>query len=83
MHLNLSCPLSHVAVFPPHRSPQRQHLSNHPGAPRCSVLTPWVVPPSSTSKVSAREGGSMGQAFIAGGRRVGRRSSGCQFSSPF
>lgn len=83
MHLNLSCPPSHLAIFPPRRSPQRQHLSSHPRHPRCSVLTPWAVPPSSTSKVSSEGWWEQGQGSCRWGPEAGEEGVGCQFSGHF
>lgn len=81
-HLNLSCHLSGLAISPPCRSPQRQHLFSHLRPPHCCVLTPWVVPPSSTNKVSSEEGWEPGCWAGAGLVLEDGTGIGFQFSSP-
>lgn len=68
--LNLGHTLSGSVMSSPHRSPQRQHLSSHLRPPHCSVLTPWAVLPSSTSRVSSGSWelqGGLRRASSAGG----------------
>ena len=84
MHaLESQLPPSHLAVFPPRRPPPRQHPSSHPRPPRCSVLTRWVVPPSSTSKVSSEGRREQGQGSGRCGPEAGGEGVGCRFSSHF
>ena len=81
--LNLSCPLSPLAIFSPCRSPQRLHLPSPLRPPHCSVLTPWVAPPSFISQVSSAEEWQQGQGSCWSGPEAGGEGAWVPVFQPF